>query len=497
MSGIRVTYSGLISFAVGISTIITGLFFILIVTRQLTVEEFGTWTLIGGLLVYVIVIESVVSYWTTREIARGEKSAKTALVTSTTFSGMATIIYLGIVFFVSLDSEIDKSILYFGAILIPITFVNRVLLAINYGIKSYTMSIGILGFEISKIPFGALFVYVMKMGVEGAIMATVLAYSMSSMMLFIFARNQIKGKINYSYIKKWFKLSWVSIFPQINTFVIKLDILVYTIFTGGVTGLAYYSVAFAISSLPIHALGISRAVYPKLLSEEKGSILQENLIRIFYFLFPLTAISLTFMEPALFALNPIYQSATVVVLVLTIRMSFGGIFSALNQALVGIERVDKNQNIKFKDFVKSKLFTIPLVNIVKSTIYIIFLTAVFFTFSQDHSELDLVIFWMIILLISDIPYYTYIFILTRRNFELRLEKLTITKYAVTTILVFIPLYFLTKQYLVYETSIFDFLPNLFLFVAIGVVSYIGITFFIDNKTRNLAYGIINEIKGKK
>ena len=116
MSEIRVTYSGLISFGVGISTIITGLFFILIVTRQLTAEELGTWTLVGGLLVYAIVIEPIVSYWTTREIARGEKSAKTALITSTAFSGIATIIYLGIIFFINLDSDIDKSILYFGAI---------------------------------------------------------------------------------------------------------------------------------------------------------------------------------------------------------------------------------------------------------------------------------------------------------------------------------------------------------------------------------------------
>lgn len=497
MSGIRVTYSGLIAFAVGISSIITGLFFILIVTRQLTAEELGTWTLIGGLLVYVMVIEPIVSYWTTREIARGEKSAKTALITSTSFSGIAIIIYLGIVFFVSLNSEIDKNILYFGAILIPITFVNRVLLAINYGTKSYTMSIGILGFEISKIPFGVLFVYVMKMGVEGAIIAIALAYSMSSIILFIFAKDQIKDKINYSYIKKWFKLSWISTFPQISIFITRLDMLIFIIFTGGVTGLAYYSVAFAISSLPMQASGISRAVYPKLLSEEKGNFLQENLTKVFYFVFPLTAISLTFMEPALFALNPIYQSITIVVLLLTIKMSFGSIFSVLYQALLGIEKVDKNQNINFKDFVKSKLFTIPLVNIIKSAIYIILLAVIFFIFSENYSDLDLVIFWMIILLISDIPYYAYILILTKRNFELKLEKLSITKYAVTTILVFIPLYFLMKQYLVYEISIFDFLPNLVMFVAIGIISYIGITFFIDNKTKNLVYKILNEIKGKK
>ena len=157
------------------------------------------------------------------------------------------------------------------------------------------MSIGILGFEISKIPFGVLFVYVMKMGVEGAIIAIALAYSMSSIILFIFAKDQIKDKINYSYIKKWFKLSWISTCPQISILITRLDMLIFTIFTGGVTGLAYYSVAFAISSLPMQASGISRAVYPKLLSEEKGNFLQENLTKVFYFVFPLTAISLTFM----------------------------------------------------------------------------------------------------------------------------------------------------------------------------------------------------------
>ena len=56
MSGIRVTYSGLISFVVGLASVFTGIIFVLIVTRQLTPEEFGTWNLIGGLIIYVIII---------------------------------------------------------------------------------------------------------------------------------------------------------------------------------------------------------------------------------------------------------------------------------------------------------------------------------------------------------------------------------------------------------------------------------------------------------
>ena len=43
MSNIRVTYAGLISLAIRLSSIITGLIFVLITTRELTQNEFGTW----------------------------------------------------------------------------------------------------------------------------------------------------------------------------------------------------------------------------------------------------------------------------------------------------------------------------------------------------------------------------------------------------------------------------------------------------------------------
>ena len=78
MSNIRVTYSGLFFFIVGIVTIFTGLGFMLIVTRSLNPQEFGTWTLLYGLILYVTLIQPITSDWVTREVARGEKSAKTA-----------------------------------------------------------------------------------------------------------------------------------------------------------------------------------------------------------------------------------------------------------------------------------------------------------------------------------------------------------------------------------------------------------------------------------
>ena len=73
MSEIRVGYSGLISFATGILMIFPGLIFTLVLTRNLSPEEYGTWSLILGLVVYGLILEPVISYWSTRETARGNQ----------------------------------------------------------------------------------------------------------------------------------------------------------------------------------------------------------------------------------------------------------------------------------------------------------------------------------------------------------------------------------------------------------------------------------------
>ena len=85
LSSIRVTYSGLISFTVGLISVFTGLVFLTIVTRSLSIEEYGTWGLLLNLLAYVIILEPIISYWVIREIPRNLDSGKTAIITSIIF----------------------------------------------------------------------------------------------------------------------------------------------------------------------------------------------------------------------------------------------------------------------------------------------------------------------------------------------------------------------------------------------------------------------------
>ena len=98
MSNIRVTYSGLINFVVILISFFTGLIFTIIVTRRLSPEEFGLWSLIGSLLLYVMIFKPINEYWTTRHIAREEDASITAILSSGIFSAASIGIFLVVIF---------------------------------------------------------------------------------------------------------------------------------------------------------------------------------------------------------------------------------------------------------------------------------------------------------------------------------------------------------------------------------------------------------------
>ena len=497
MSNIRVTYSGLISLAVGLSSLLTGTIFTLIVTRSLTPEEFGTWGLIGGLLSYVLIAEPIISYWTTREVAREEKSGKTAIVTSSMFSVIAIFAYIVIVYFVSLGTDADSDVLSFALILIPVMFLNKTLTAINLGWKPQAKSYGLFVFEIVKIPTALLFVYFLDLSIHGAILATLVSYMGSIVVLAIFAKEQIKNKISFSYLRKWIKLSWLSLYPGLSTLIFSLDVAIFSLITGSVIGLSYYSASLAVASFVAHSGLIAQALYAKFLGGGKREHLHKNLIRFFYFSFPLTALSIIMAKPGLFALNPLYQIAVPVVIFLTLRAFLFTLSGIFENSLKGIETVDMKSNQTFRAFVKSKLFLLPTIRLIKYSSYAISLLIVFMLLSNSLEQIELIIGWSIISFLIEIPFFVYFYLLIRKNFNFMIPIIPITKYIITSIGVFLLTYFLMEKYLIYENSIFNFLPQVMLFVVFGISLYLGITYFIDERTKNLFNSVIAELKNKE
>ena len=91
-SEIRLKYSGLIVFASNILSVTTGLAFVLMITRNVSTDEFGIWGNISDLSTYFILLSGVIPFWATRFVAREHAgSAKTGLVANLFVSVAATL----------------------------------------------------------------------------------------------------------------------------------------------------------------------------------------------------------------------------------------------------------------------------------------------------------------------------------------------------------------------------------------------------------------------
>lgn len=494
---IRVTYSGLIAFGIRLVSIFTGLIFTLIVTRQLSPQEFGTWGLINGIIIYAMIINPIINYWVTREIARGEKTGKTAIFSSSIFSVGGVCIYLISAYIVGIQSDADLNALLFATLLVPVIFLYNCLTAINLAYKPQAISYGFLVFEILKIPAGLFFVYFYGFGVQGAILATLLAYVASTVVLGFYAKEQLRTRFQKEYLLKWMRFFWIPFYRSLPGLIQMSDVTVFSIITGSVVGVAYFTAARTFGMLVNHVRGFNTGLYPKLLETGKQEFLQENLIKLFYFAFPLTAFSITFAKPGLFALNPIYQAGVLFVVFISLRMFLKTLNQILFQALEGIEGIDKNRQSTFKDYLKSKLVWISTFDLIRHSCYIGILAVMLLIFSsQTDSVLDLVFYWSIIGFIVEVPLTFYIIHTTRKSFTLKIDKKRTFKYLVVSIVVFGLVGFYMEENLEYKNSIFEFLPSLFIFVVISVGGYLGITYLIDKKTKILFKAIWNELANK-
>ena len=497
LSDVRVGYSGLISFATGILMIFPGLIFTLVLTRNLSPEEYGTWSLILGLVVYGLILEPVISYWSTRETARGIQSQKTSVFFGGVFSAIGATTYIVVAYFVGGQPHIDQDILFFGIILIPLMFVNRVLNAINLGWKPQLVSYATCGIEITKVVVALILIYFLNFGVIGAIIALAVGVIISIFIQIILARNKFRNQIKIDFLKKWLKFSWISIYPTINGIVARSDVVVFVIISESLIALAIFAVAIVISNLTSQSIAISTTAYPKLLEGKRKNFLQHNFTRLFYFGVPLAAISIVFAKPSLFALNPIYEIAFLIVMILTIRMFFKNINQTFNTYLLGIETVDKDSDSSAKDFVKSDLFRIPSFHLMYQMVYYAFLIVGLLIIKQQTNEpIDLVTYWAIVSVISDIPYAIHLYLIVRKKIALKFEFQPLAKYFLISLVVFGFAYFLTEEFLVYTENVFVFIPNLALFVGIGIGMYVSITYLIDFRTRELVKGILKEIKNR-
>lgn len=495
MSNIRVTYSGLIAFVIGITSVVTGFVFSLFVTRRLNPDELGLWTLIGSLVSYVVIADPIISYWTSRQIARGEQVGKTALITSGLFSIGATIVYIVIILFLSPSLKANIYVLLLGSILTPITFLNNILTAITLSHKPHAISYGFLSFELAKIPSGFFLVYILNLGISGAILATFIASVIKMTILFSMTRKILVGKLKLEAVRFWLRLSWMPMYYSFSGLIFSLDVLVYSLLTNSLVGLAYWSVASMISNLVAHSGQISQGLFPKLIATGKKELVEQNIKRLMFFAIPILAISIVLAKPALYVLNPIYVNGFYIVWFLSIRSVVHILRSFFYNILESYETVDMDKQASFRQYLKSKLFLTPTLSYILSGCYIVSLSIFLILSKPLHlSDVTSVLIWGVILLGISLPFMLYGMLLVKRIHGITLPYATILKFSSIALLASTIIYLISQRYLVFTKSVYDFIPQLIPLVGLFCLVYFGISYVSDKSIRELINSIFKEIK---
>ena len=492
LDDIRVTYSGLLGLAVAMGGMLAGMAFTIIVTRQLSPEEFGVWAVIGSMISYSIAAEPIVSYWTTRQVARGKPVGKTSVASTSMFAGGSIPVYLlSIYLFTGIESAFFDSMLL-GTLLITVLFIKATLSAVNLGYRPHAVSIAMAAFQATKIPAGLALVFFLGMGLDGAILAVFAAHLVDIAVQLRYALPRLAVRLDFAYLRGWIRQAWVPLYGRIPGVLQNIDIILYTVIIGSVVGAAYYAAALVVAKMVGRTNQVSQALYPKLLAEGSRKHISENFTLTMYFAIPLLVLSSLFSRHAMFLLNPEYATAWAAGILLAIAMFLQVVMNFIRKVLGGTDDVDLEERPSYSALLRSRLFLVGTIDNVYYVVYLAALAVSLYIF-RDMPEPLLVAVWSSVALVVSGPFLLYYILLVRKHSPFRPSYGSILRY-VAGVAGMAGVFLITNDTIVvFDVSIYLYLPGLLLELAICCATYLGITYTIDRKTRLLFRRVISKI----
>jgi O-antigen/teichoic acid export membrane protein len=483
-SDIRLKYSGLIVFVSYLISVATGFAFILMITRNVSTEEFGIWGNINDLRNYFILLSGVVPFWATRFIAREHAgSAKTALIANIFISVAAASIYLVLVPIILPVLQISSvySVLYI--IVSAEIFELHIMSALEAVLRAkqpHTIGYALLVFEVCKVLLGFMFILQFKLGLQGAVYSIIISYAIKIAFYIKLTEKELKESAKWNYLKEWLKAAPINIYNIVGNNMGTFSLLLLFVYAGKLAR-AYHGAAASFINIITYSSLLAFALYPRLLSGGSDEDVSTSLRLVMMFAIPMTTGVMVLSDSYLTVLEAAYAEARPVLLLLAISGLCITLLQVFNSVIMGTEKVDAKAKIAFRELVKTRLFllfTLPYIQsavTLPTTFYI--LTSIATTPLEAASYLALISS----LAGSAILIATYI--IARKCLIFNFPWKSVFKYSLAsavmaTVLLLIP----------HPTR----LSRVLVFTLLGAAIYLTTLMIIDRETRSLAKSILGE-----
>jgi len=492
---LRIAYAGIIQLIARFATLITGLIFITLVTRNLPVDEFGLWQTLGSSVGLLLIPLAPLNYWTLRYSARGQDVARTSLLAGIIAVPIFVIAYL--VLALTASSSIEPILIYvlIYSVQIPALCIWEVVKPVARSYKPEYLGYATIALEIGKVSGAYYTIAILKLGLIGAILSLALGQFLQLAIVIYIIRPKLRGSFKSSTIKKWYKAAWI---PISNMSVSRLSIsdsILVAIILGSTTVVGIFQASRVFTLIVRYSEEFLRVLYPKLIRDNRNEDITLTLRLQSFVVIPLAVGALMLAEPLLGILGEQYVKAKLVLRILTIVAVIEGIEYFMWNILTGLEKIDENiNNLQFKKLRNSWLVRLPLIDLMKYAGYFSILGVIMYTSQGVGNELMLSTYWAITLLLITIPFTIYKILLAKRVMQFDFPKLSILRYSFSGIIMAGFLYVYQELIPLTGTSVGSIIIYIIPPGFISVLVYTIIVLSIDSFIRESTIDFIKKVR---
>jgi len=371
-SQISLRRTGLVVFGARIASIFTGLIFLVMMTRSLSAQQFGLYEVITDLVAFSAYPAGLVAFWATRDIARGKMFGKTAIVLNIALSAFGIMLYLALSYF-SASRIPSASIvnLLFALLLVPVSYLSQAANAVVAGHRPVVLGYAVIFSEAAKLAVGYPLLVVFKVGIDGVILAVMVANLAQSVASAALAGDATSSPVSFEQGKKWLTHSWLPMLTTLPYMLGIADTFVASLADRNTILVAHYQAAFSVAALAGYSLYLASAMYPLLLKGGSDEVTTMTLDLALAFGIPMAVGAAVLAGPILHLLNSsLYLDASTALGILAMAALANTVTSFFDQVLLGKDRVDVDESAKFSDYLRSSILFVAKVNLALCVFYL-------------------------------------------------------------------------------------------------------------------------------
>lgn len=362
---LRIQYSGLIIFAAQLISVVTGMAFILLLTRNMTTDQYGIWANISDVTGYFLLFSGFIPFWATRFVARGEEGAiRTAFLANLTVAIASAAMYIPLAPIIAASLHITETGVYVlaSAQIITVYAVNTLESCLRAK-KPQAIGYGLLLEEIVKLSLAYLLIVMFHQLFIGAMLSLILSASFQTLFYMRLLSRDLRQKVQWSYVREWLKGSTAILYNAVGAQLANFVFILLIIY-GTQSGRADYQAAATFATIIGYSSSLAYALYPKLLAENSLKEITASLKTVLMFALPLVAIVISMSPSLLTVLKISYLAAWPILIVLSIDALISLISTFYTNVIYGVERLDEEAKIPLRKLVRSRMFkllTLPYV----------------------------------------------------------------------------------------------------------------------------------------